>query len=982
MAFTPGMDQNVKVRVQGEGVEGFTGAMDSAIGSLMSFKGAVGAVGGALAALSAGALMNAVNAARSFETAMVEVEKVTDPETAAAMSEEIRNMAETIPLAQEELAGLAADAARFGIRGPENLRKFSESVAKMATATDLSTDEAGQALAKLSELTNTPVDQIENLGSVINELSNTAATSSSEITDSMLRSSAALSQLGLNQTQIAAMSASLNEVSASSRRAGTRLRRVAQEMMNPSKVEDLAGALGMTADEFETMRDESPNELMMQMVEAFSEGGEKADALRNSLSTASRQAIAGLAQNTEGLNEALGTANEQFEEGTSLQSEFEAATDTLDAKIQLLKNSLRNQSIEIGNVLLPYLTRLVSTFTDLITEGEGLLGFLDAQEKAWGLVGTTIAGTAAALAVFVSGPVGLAVAALGALGAAFATNFLGIRDVATESLAVVREQFETVLGAVRPRVEAILGDIRAAWDAHGGEVISGVTEYLTSVRQAIETALDLVVNAIVLPVLDSLLTVYETHMAALADETLRTLDAVLGYYNTAAALIGDLWAEWGDEITAVTEFVGQYLGATLGNSLDAIISLIRVGLAVIRGDWSGAWEVIAGFTERYANRVRSILEQVPMFSGLVRGTRTAENATRRFAGVFRRNVRMVAQAARRAFTRVRNVIVPVITFIADNLIIPYLNRIQAVWKRHGSALVSETVATFRHIQNVVSDVIGWLAPYIRGALNLVVAAFNLAFGVLETVVSAGLTVIGGLWDVFGDEILGVVEFAMDAIVGVAGTALDALLTLIRTVLALIRGDWEQAWTLVSDFFTRTFNGLVEFVSEWSERFVEGLTSAISDATGAAESIIDDFVSYVTDSLDDVATAIGDTARNALNDAMNLPYSYSVGPVEVAGETVMSETSFTIPALAEGGVVTSPTLAMVGEGGENEVVAPLSKLDQLAPRGAASPREVVVRFEGEGSLVETVRREASVVVRDEFEGRQRTVRRLGERGGRS
>jgi ABC-type transporter Mla subunit MlaD len=222
------MDQNVKVRVQGEGVEGFTGAMDSAIGSLMSFKGAVGAVGGALAALSAGALMNAVNAARSFETAMVEVEKVTDPETAAAMSEEIRNMAETIPLAQEELAGLAADAARFGIRGPENLRKFSESVAKMATATDLSTDEAGQALAKLSELTNTPVDQIENLGSVINELSNTAATSSSEITDSMLRSSAALSQLGLNQTQIAAMSASLNEVSASSRRAGTRLRRVAQ----------------------------------------------------------------------------------------------------------------------------------------------------------------------------------------------------------------------------------------------------------------------------------------------------------------------------------------------------------------------------------------------------------------------------------------------------------------------------------------------------------------------------------------------------------------------------------------------------------------------------------------------------------------------------------------------------------------------------------------------------------------------------------
>ena len=50
------MDQSVNVRVQGEGVDGFAGSMDNAVGSLMSFKGAVGAVGGALAALSAGAL--------------------------------------------------------------------------------------------------------------------------------------------------------------------------------------------------------------------------------------------------------------------------------------------------------------------------------------------------------------------------------------------------------------------------------------------------------------------------------------------------------------------------------------------------------------------------------------------------------------------------------------------------------------------------------------------------------------------------------------------------------------------------------------------------------------------------------------------------------------------------------------------------------------------------------------------------------------
>jgi TP901 family phage tail tape measure protein len=40
------------------------------------------------------------------------------------------------------------------------------------------------------------------------------------------------------------------------------------------------------------------------------------------------------------------------------------------------------------------------------------------------------------------------------------------------------------------------------------------------------------------------------------------------------------------------------------------------------------------------------------------------------------------------------------------------------------------------------------------------------------------------------------------------------------------------------------------------------------------------------------------------------------------------TKITIPALAEGGIVSAPTLAMIGEGGEPEIVSPLSKLPEL------------------------------------------------------
>jgi hypothetical protein len=47
----------------------------------------------------------------------------------------------------------------------------------------------------------------------------------------------------------------------------------------------------------------------------------------------------------------------------------------------------------------------------------------------------------------------------------------------------------------------------------------------------------------------------------------------------------------------------------------------------------------------------------------------------------------------------------------------------------------------------------------------------------------------------------------------------------------------------------------------------------------------------------------------------------------------------IPFLAEGGIVTGPTMAVVGEGGEDEVVAPLSKLPEIAGR---DERPIVVQ----------------------------------------
>ena len=72
----------------------------------------------------------------------------------------------------------------------------------------------------------------------------------------------------------------------------------------------------------------------------------------------------------------------------------------------------------------------------------------------------------------------------------------------------------------------------------------------------------------------------------------------------------------------------------------------------------------------------------------------------------------------------------------------------------------------------------------------------------------------------------------------------------------------------------------------------------------------------------------------------------------------------IPMLASGGIVTRPTLAMVGEGGESEAVIPLSKLRSMTGGGMAV--SMTNHFTINGTVTQAEARESVGLVRREFE----------------
>lgn len=97
----------------------------------------------------------------------------------------------------------------------------------------------------------------------------------------------------------------------------------------------------------------------------------------------------------------------------------------------------------------------------------------------------------------------------------------------------------------------------------------------------------------------------------------------------------------------------------------------------------------------------------------------------------------------------------------------------------------------------------------------------------------------------------------------------------------------------------------------------------------------------------VGIAIGDAIGNGFKSVINGILRFAVGKInsfidsvnnavdlinKIPGVDVSKMARLPVPQLASGGIVTSPTLAMIGEGRESEAVIPLSKLDAMLSNG--------------------------------------------------
>ena len=362
------------------------------------------AIGAVVAAVAAGVavLVGAffgiagvsLKVARSVESAFAGVAKTTNglvdefgkmTEAGDKVRDQFRLLAKEIPLALEDLLDIGALAGQLGI-AEDALSGFTEVIAALAVSTNLSAEQATLALARIANIydisTKDMVENTERLASAIVFLGNNFATTEGEIADFAERIAGTGRIAGLTQADIAGIGAAFTSVGVEAQAGGTAVQTVLIAITKAvaeggEKLETFADVAGQSSEEFAKSWEEDAGQAFTDFVIGLGDAGTDAFQILEDLDISDKRLIRGflsVAAAGDLMSDAIDQSTEAFEANTALAREAAIRYATVDSKVQIFKNSIRDVALSIGDLLLPKFADFLEAAGPVIEAiGEGLV---------------------------------------------------------------------------------------------------------------------------------------------------------------------------------------------------------------------------------------------------------------------------------------------------------------------------------------------------------------------------------------------------------------------------------------------------------------------------------------------------------------------------------------------------------------------------------------------------------------------------------
>lgn len=294
-----------------------------------------------------------------------------------------------------------------------------------------------------------------------------------------------------------------------------------------------------------------------------------------------------------------------------------------------------------------------------------------------------------------------------------------------------------------------------------------------------------------------------------------------------------------------------------------------------------------------------------------------------------------------------DILIPALDFVKETTTDTF-DIIGEEWRKNGESILTNLSGVFDSVrgiwENLYNNVLKPAWDIIIGALKEIwdehlaplvqkIVSFALKVGecvmtiwnnFLAPIVNWIITVLAPLIINAVNMIMQVVKSIVGIISGVLGGVFDALGGLLDFITGVFSGNWKKAWEGIKNFFKGIWDAI------WS--IVKGIVNLIIDGINLLWSGIYSAVAGIINGIGGIADAIGDL--------FGQDWSFE-----------MPKKAPLIPKLAKGGIVTSETLATIGERGK-EAVLPLENntgwMDMLADRIASknsAPSKIVLTIDG-------------------------------------
>ena len=294
-----------------------------------------------------------IAAFKEYEDALIGVGKVTGVQGVQLerLGQSMQALGTSIAsIKTTQLLSITESAARLGIRGSANLRKFTAAVAGLQATTNITGEESTERLARLLNLTATDTQDIDRVSSALVALGNEFEVTETDVVDFTTKLTSGILTFRPTIQEVLALGTAFTAIGAQPESASTAITKVFQGINNSIRnssesLDVLSETTGLTVDELRSKLGNDLFGVFVKFVEGLSEvdaaGGDVNRVLNNFVDYSVRvsKAIGPLAANVDVLRAALQVSNTSFEENVALYDEQAARLTTLTSKLEQLKNA-------------------------------------------------------------------------------------------------------------------------------------------------------------------------------------------------------------------------------------------------------------------------------------------------------------------------------------------------------------------------------------------------------------------------------------------------------------------------------------------------------------------------------------------------------------------------------------------------------------------------------------------------------------------